>query len=237
MRPARIAVKTEIPLARGLGSSGAAIIAGLSAFEVLAGVRLSPDKLLSYATEIEGHSDNIAAALLGSFVVSCVSVSGSGPPEVLAAVIPWPEAVRAVTVVPDFRVRTEHARGVLPAMVPLADAVFNVQRTSLMVATIATGRLDLLREAMRDRLHHAYRAALAPGLAEVLGLDRGELAHIPGFLGLALSGSGPTVIALATGDFDRIAGVITKEFESKGITCGSRVLAIDRTGRAVEGEI
>jgi len=155
----------------------------------------------------------------------------------MAAVIPWAEAVRAVTVIPDFRVRTEHARGVLPATVPLADAVFNVQRTSLVTAAIATGRLELLREAMRDRLHQAYRAALAPGLAEVLDLDRGELARIPGFLGLALSGSGPTVIALASGDFDQIASVIIRQFESRKIACTTCILAVDTKGRRVESEI
>jgi homoserine kinase len=232
LRPRRITVSNEIPLARGLGSSGAAIIAGLSAFELIAGVRLSRDKLLRYATEIEGHSDNVAAALLGSFVVSCVSERA----EVLAAVIPWPEEIRAVAVIPGFPVRTEHARRVLPAAVPLSDAVFNVQRSSLLAAAIAGNRPELLREAMRDRLHQAYRAPLMRGLREVLELDAGELSRIPGYLGMALSGSGPTVIALASDNFGRIADVIVREFESRGAVCDHRVLPVDAKGRAVEGE-
>ncbi|HWX39689.1 MAG TPA: homoserine kinase [Blastocatellia bacterium] len=232
LRPTRIKVRNEIPLARGLGSSGAAIIAGLSAFELIAGVRLSRDKLLRYATEIEGHSDNVAAALLGSFVVSCVSEQA----EVLAAAIPWPDAVRAVAVIPDYRVRTEDARRVLPTAVPLDAAVFNVQRTSLFTAAIASGRLELLREAMRDRLHQAYRAPLAPGLREVLDLDAGELGSIPGHLGIALSGSGPTVVALATGNFASIANVVMREFESCGTASAYRVLSVDTRGRTVEAE-
>src|SRR5262249_58176823 len=100
LRPARITVTNEIPLARGLGSSGAAIIAGLTAFELIAGVQLGRDKLLRYATEIEGHSDNVAAALLGSFVVSCVSEQA----EVLAAVISWPQEGRGGAVVSPFPV-------------------------------------------------------------------------------------------------------------------------------------
>jgi homoserine kinase len=235
LRPARITVRNEIPLARGLGSSGAAIIAGLSAFELIAEVRLSRDKLLRYATEIEGHSDNVAAALLGSFVVSCVSEQA----EVLAAAIPWPKEVRAVAVIPDYRVRTEDARRVLPTAVPLHAAVFNVQRTSLFTAAVVSGRLELLREAMRDRLHQAYRAPLAPGLREVLdldGVDGGELGSIPGYLGIALSGSGPSVIALATGNFASIANVVMREFESYGTTSDYRVLSVDTRGRTVEAE-
>jgi homoserine kinase len=232
LRPARITVRNEIPLARGLGSSGAAIIAGLSAFELIAGVQLGRDKLLRYATEIEGHSDNVAAALLGSFVVSCVSEQA----EVLAAAIPWPDEVRAVAVIPDYRVRTEDARRVLPTAVSLDAAVFNVQRTSLFTAAIASGRLELLREAMRDRLHQAYRAPLAPGLREVLDLDGGELSSIPGYLGIALSGSGPTVVALATGNFASIANVVMREFESYGTASDYRVLSVDTRGRTVEAE-
>jgi homoserine kinase len=225
LSPARLMVKNQIPLARGLGSSGAAIIAGLSAFEVITGVKLSTEKLLAYAAEIEGHSDNVAAALLGSFAVSCITKTG----EVLAARIDWPDEVRAVVVIPDFKVHTEQARAILPEFVSRDDAVFNIQRASLMVAAMATGSYDLMREAMRDRLHQPYRAALVPGLEEVLGLER-----MPGLLGVALSGSGPTVVALATDNFDRIAGAITEQFKSHGVECSSRVLAVEKRGRMIE---
>ncbi|HKV42576.1 MAG TPA: homoserine kinase, partial [Blastocatellia bacterium] len=195
LRPVRVYVKNEIPLARGLGSSGAAIIAGLSLFEAITDSSLGPDKLLSYATEIEGHGDNVTAALLGSFVVSCVSNDGT----VMCERLSWPEELRAIAVIPDFKVRTEEARAVVPDLIPRKDAVSNIQRSSLMVAAVAGRRFDVMREAMRDCLHQPYRAPLVPGLAEVLELADGRLADTPGFVGLALSGSGPTVLALATG--------------------------------------
>jgi len=230
LKPARILVENDIPLARGLGSSGAAIIAGISVFEAVSGVRLESDKVLAYATRIEGHSDNVSAALLGSFVVSCVTADGG----VLAESIDWPERVHAVVVVPDFKVRTEQARAVLPDDIPYRDAAFNIQRSSLMVAAVASGRLELIREAIRDRLHQPYRASLVPGLARILEIADGELDSSPGFLGLALSGSGPTVVALATSDFDCIAGTISAGFNEHGIDSRHLVLPIDAQGRVIE---
>jgi len=230
LRPARILVQNDIPLARGLGSSGAAIIAGLSVFEAVSGIFLPPGKLLAYATQIEGHSDNVSAALLGSFVVSCLTADGG----VVAQRLEWPDTIRAVVVIPDLKVRTEQARAVLPDQVAYRDVVFNIQRSSLMVAAIGSGRLDSMREAMRDRLHQPYRAELVPGLARILEMDGQELICAPGYLGIALSGSGPTVIALATGDFDRIAGLIESGFRETGVECRHIILPIDVDGRVVE---
>jgi homoserine kinase len=230
LKPARILVQNDIPLARGLGSSGAAIIAGISVFEVVSGVALPPDKVLAYATQIEGHSDNISAALLGSFVVSCITAEGS----TVAQRLEWPEQIRAVVVIPDLKVRTEQARAVLPDAISYRDAVFNIQRSSLMVGAIATGRLDVIREAMRDRLHQPYRQQLVPGLERILELDADELPTRSGYLGIALSGSGPTVVALATSDFDWIAGAVKERFLENGIDSKHLVLPIDGRGRIVE---
>jgi homoserine kinase len=230
LRPARILVQNDIPLARGLGSSGAAIIAGISVFEVISGVCLPSDKILAYATQIEGHSDNISAALLGSFVVSCVTADGG----TVAQRLDWPDQIRAVVVIPDLKVRTEQARAVLPDMIGYRDAVFNIQRSSLIVGAVATGRLDVIREAMRDRLHQPYRRKLVPGLDRILEMDAHELPAEPGYLGVALSGSGPTVISLATSDFDRIAGAIKRGFAENGIDSRHLVLPIDAEGRIVE---
>jgi homoserine kinase len=233
LKPARIRVNNQIPLARGLGSSGAAIIAGISAFEVLTGVILQTDRILAYAAEMEGHSDNVSAALLGSFVVSSMADGG----RVLAERIEWPADIRAVVVIPDFMVRTHDARSAIPQTVPHSEAVYNIQRSSLMVAAIAAGRRDLIREAMKDRLHQQYRARLAPGLKEVLDFmekDGGPLWDAKGLLGLSLSGSGPTVLVLATGDFEAIESAISAEFVSHGIACRSEVLSIEPRGRLVE---
>jgi homoserine kinase len=226
-QPARIRVTNEIPLARGLGSSGAAIIAGLSAFEVVTGRALTKEKLLAYATEIEGHSDNVSAALLGSFVVSCVTKQG----EVLAADLTWPSDLRVVVVIPEVKVRTGDARAVLPETVSRQDAVFNIQRSSLMVAALAGGRYSLIGEAIRDRLHQPYRATLIPGLMQVL--DMNGACDIPGLKGIALSGSGPTVVAFATADFDETAATVGRIFNEQGIKTSARVLDVDTNGRMV----
>lgn len=229
LRPARIRVKNEIPLARGLGSSAAAIIAGLSAFEVITGNRLPTARLLSYASEIEGHGDNVAAALLGSFAVTCITDDG----DVYAETFSWPEQIRAVVVIPDFKVRTEQARAVLPDSVSRADAVFNIQRASLMVAAVATGRFHLIAEATRDRLHQQYRSQLAPGVEEALSLARDGEMRSAGLLGVTLSGSGPAVVAFATGEFDRIGEALARPFHVRDIRAATLVLPIDNQGRVV----
>lgn len=222
LKPARLQVTNEIPLARGLGSSAAAIIAGFSAFEVTNGVTLSEQKILDYATAMEHHSDNVAAALLGSFVVSCVTDEGI----VIAARVPFPEDLRAVVVIPNFKVRTEAARAVVPAAVSRQDAVFNLQRAALLVAALSERRYEIVREAMRDRLHQPYRAPLVPGLDEVLSLEK-----VPGLVGVALSGSGPTVFALASNHFEQVAKAIAACFEFRGIECESRILDVEPAGR------
>jgi homoserine kinase len=224
LKPARLQVTNEIPLARGLGSSAAAIIAGFSAFEVLTGVQLSEEKLLAYATEMEHHSDNVAAALLGSFVVSCVTDRG----KVFASRVTWPEEVRAIVTVPNFKVRTEDSRRVVPTSLSREDAVFNIQRAALFVAALVERRYDLIREAMRDRLHQPYRAPLVPGLEAILKLE-----NVKGLIGLALSGSGPTVFALATSNFEEVAKAIGACFESRGIECTSRLVEVEKAGRMI----
>jgi homoserine kinase len=218
-------VTNDIPLARGLGSSAAAILAGFSIFEAAVGILLPEQKLLDYATEMEHHSDNVAAALLGSFVISCVTDEG----RVVAARVPFPKDVRAIVVIPNFKVRTEAARAVVPATLSRQDAVFNIQRAALFVAALGERRYDLLREAMRDRLHQPYRAPLVPGLEDVLDLN-----NVPGLVGAALSGSGPTVFALATSHFEQVAKAIASCFELRGIECTSHTLAIDEGGRRIE---
>lgn len=224
LKPARLEVTNEIPLARGLGSSAAAIIAGFSAFEVVTGVELSEEKLLGYATEMEHHSDNVAAALLGSFVVSCVTETG----KVFASRVAWPKEVQAIVTVPNFKVRTEDSRRVVPVNVSREDAVFNIQRAALFVAALVERRYDLIREAMRDRLHQPFRAPLVPGLEEVLNLE-----NVEGLIGVALSGSGPTVFALATSNFEEVAKAISDCFESRGIECTSRMVEVETAGRVI----
>jgi len=201
----RIAVQNEIPVAGGLGSSAAATVAGIALGFAVTGRAISKDATLQYATEMEGHPDNVAAALLGGLVVTFTRSDGS----VVAVRKQWPKVIRLIVVTPNVKLETKKSRAVLPAMIPRADAVHNLQRSALFVAALEERRYDLLWDAMQDRLHQTARQALIPGLAEVLALPR-----VPGLLGLALSGAGPSVIALATGRYDEIGKSIARCFEA-----------------------
>jgi homoserine kinase len=181
----RITMVNRIPLSRGLGSSAAATVGGLLAGSALAGGGLSPDDALRLACELEGHPDNAAAALLGGF-----TVAGPGADGPVAVRFDAPRDLRAVLFVPDLRLSTRDMRAALPASVPLADAVQNLQRVGLGVAGLAAGRTDALRHLTVDRLHEQYRAAAYPALPQLVGAVRDA-----GALGACLSGAGSTVIA------------------------------------------
>lgn len=220
----RLAVCNEIPLASGLGSSGAAIVAGAVLCPALCGRDVSIDALLRHVTAFEGHADNVAAALLGGWVVNCMTPDG----DVRAIKRSWTTDIKFVVVTPRLPLSTERARAVLPRVVTLADAVHNLQRASLFNAAIETRRYDLLDEAMRDRLHQPYRRTLAPGLSAAL-----DTKPQPGLLGIALSGAGASVVALAQDDFDRIGASIRREFNAHGVEADVRVLEADEAGARV----
>ncbi|OXM15371.1 homoserine kinase [Paenibacillus herberti] len=186
---------SEIPLARGLGSSASAIVGALVAANELAGCPLDREGLLQLATRLEGHPDNVGASLFGGLIVAAWDGSRAD----LIRLEP-PEQLQAIVAIPRFQLETEKARHALPTELPMADAVFNIGRTSLLVAALASGRLDLISRAMQDRLHQPYRAPLIPGMAEVLA---GAADH--GALGAALSGAGPTLLAVVEKDSPRLA--------------------------------
>lgn len=189
----RVSMHNRIPLTRGLGSSAAATVGGLVAGNALSGDTLSPGELVRLATEIEGHPDNAAAALLGGFVVSA-AVDGA----VESIRFDVPRDLRCVAFIPDLRLPTEAMRRALPETVPLADAVANLGRVAIGVAGIAGHRVDLIRVLTVDRLHEPYRAAVYPQLPRLV-----EAAREAGALGACLSGAGSTVIAFT----DRVGAI------------------------------
>ena len=183
----RIEMDNEIPLARGLGSSAAAAVAGLLVAEALSGEELGPETLLRLATEIEGHPDNAAAALMGGFVV--VGRSTDGQPR--ATRFDPPGVLEAALFIPSLGLRTSEMRAALPETVTHADAAHNLGRVAMVVAALAGDRLELLSAMSEDRLHERYRAAHFTQLPELVAA-----AMSAGALGAALSGAGSTVIAL-----------------------------------------
>lgn len=228
----RLLVNSQIPLARGLGSSSAAIIAGLSVYEILAGDRLTDDELFSYALRFEDHGDNLAPSLMGGLVVACVT-ERTGEARSLATVRrPWPEDVKIVLCIPEFEMDTTRMRGVLPREVSLTDAVFNIQRAALLQALISERRFDLFSEALRDRLHQPHRVPHGPGLGEVLRLNEQTRDH-PGLLGVAMSGAGSTMIAFATERFSEIAAEMRQRLAASNVNSRTIEVEVDNRGRVI----
>jgi homoserine kinase len=217
----RLAVTNEIPVAGGLGSSAAATVAGIALGFAVTNRPIPKETALRYATEMEGHPDNVAAALFGGLVVTFTRSDGS----VAAVRKHWPKVIRLVVVTPNIKLETKKSRAALPVMVPRADAVFNLQRSALFIAALEDRRYDLLWDAMQDRLHQNARQSLIPGLAEILALPR-----MPGVLGIALSGAGPSAIALVTGRYDEIGKAMARCFEKHSLAPTIQVLEAAQEG-------
>ncbi len=221
--------ENDIPPARGLGGSAAALVGGAVAANDLLGRALAAPDLLNLVCELDGHPDNAAPALLGGLVI------GTLTPEGISAVRLEPKNLKAVVAVPDFAVSTTAARHALPDSVPHKDASFNVGRAGLLLGALATGEYDLLRVAMQDRLHQPYRSHLIPGLEDVI-----EAACSSGAYGACLSGSGPTVLAFAPEtSAHKIAAAMRAAFEGRGVDAKAWALDVDLSGARVEppGEI
>lgn len=210
----KIYLENQIPMMSGLGSSAAAIIGGLVAANALVGNPFSEREILQMAVEIEGHPDNVAAALLGGVVM----VTKDEESYIYSRLIPK-EGLRITAVIPDFSISTTEARSVLPEKVPLQDAVYNLGRIALLLTALREGEWDLLRVALHDRLHQPYRSQLVPGFTEII-----ENALENGAYGAFLSGAGPTVVAFSPPDCD-VGGVIAEVFRSNKIR--SRVLQLE----------
>ncbi|MEC0093132.1 homoserine kinase [Paenibacillus macquariensis] len=181
-----ISMYSDIPLTRGLGSSASAIIGGMVAANALIGSPLSKDKLFDMASRLEGHPDNVGASLFGGIITAV----WDGIHADYIRMEPHTN-LEVLVVIPEFQLSTSDARKVLPDQISREDAVYNISRSSLLVAALSQGRFDLIGRAMSDRLHQPYRASLVPGMSRIL-----EEAPNRGALGVALSGAGPTLLAL-----------------------------------------
>lgn len=177
-------VKSDIPLTRGMGSSAAAIVAGLIAADHMFELALDRDELLRRATELEGHPDNVAAALCGGFVMC----TGEGP-DLVATRIDPPEGLEGVLVIPHDPVPTSEARAAIPELVPIADAIANTASAAHLALGLARADYDLIRLGLADRVHQDRRAYLFPRSMEILR-EAGEL----GAIGATVSGAGPTIL-------------------------------------------
>jgi homoserine kinase len=221
--PLAISVDNPIPLGRGLGGSAAGAALGLAIGAALRDPEPTIEELTRTVTVLEGHPDNGVPAIVGGVVVAV-----SEGEDVVYARFDGPPGMRAQVVVPDFSMPTREARAILPDAYPRRDAVYNVGHAALLAAAFAGGQIDLLRTAMRDRLHQPYRASFVPGLPEMLALETPEL------LGVALSGAGPSVIALTRAGCDageRMQAIFAKH----GVASRVLDLAISAGGIVREG--
>lgn len=222
--PVQIDIELGVPLARGLGSSATAIVGGLVGANQLAGEPLDTVEVMKLAIAMEGHPDNVVPALLGGCRVAATS------DEVLKTWdicdIPWHNDIIPVVVIPDFELSTQQARSVLPTAVSRADAIFNMAHLGLLLRGLETGRGDWLRTALQDKLHQPYRQALIPGYDAV-----NSAAVTAGAYGMAISGAGPTLIALTdTAQASAVAVAMVEAWKSQGITARENILQLDSQG-------
>ena len=217
---AAIQCVNRIPTARGLGSSAAAWVGGLVAANAILGSPLDRAAVLALACRAEGHPDNVAAALLGGLTVSCVSGD-----RVSAVSLPVPADLGWVVLVPGIESATREARALLPDTVTRADAVFNLQRMGLLLAALASGRVDVLGVAMEDRLHQPQRQALFPWMEAVrrAALDAGAL-------GCVLSGAGPSLLAAVRGAAQPVARAMEGALSLAGVAGRALLLPVDTGG-------
>lgn len=197
----------NIPMARGLGSSSACIIAGLVGANTIMGNPLGLDDLVNLSAQIEGHPDNTAPALLGGIVTAVFD----------GQVVHWVKqevftTLKFVVVVPDFELKTEQARACLPEQISHKDAVYNLSRAALFSASLLTGKYENLRTAVHDRLHQPYRMELIPH-----GRDVFDTAYSLGAYAAYLSGAGPSLMAIVDADNEYFCGKLKFALEKMGL--------------------
>jgi len=226
-------LKNRIPLASGLGSSAAARIGGLVSANRLCGERLSREEILNLAAEMEGHADNVSAAMVGGLVVCCISSpKGRKGREIEIVKFNPSENLSCVVCIPDFQIMTSEAREILPRTVKFEQAVFTSSRVAMLLSALIKGRYELLRMAMEDRLHQPYRKRLVKGMEGVFGE-----ALRAGALGVSLSGAGPSILAFIPSSSPRLAERVGKAmregFRKNRIESKYLVLDIDREGTKI----
>ncbi len=187
----KITIKTQIPVSRGLGSSASVIVGGLIAANELLGRPADEKVLMSIATEIEGHPDNVTPALIGGITLASWEDDGS----VIYRKLPWNDEWKLMVCVPDYELNTEISRSVLPKEVPLKDAVYNLKKSAMFIDALYNKDEELLKSSLNDRLHQPYREKIVPGLVEI----KNNLKHVNGVIGTVLCGAGPSILIVYNG--------------------------------------
>ena len=221
----KIKARNQIPVTRGLGSSASAIIGGIMGAARLCKIELSYQEMLNLALSLEGHMDNIVPALIGGLTIAYKMEQE----EIKWVKIKPPVDLLVILAIPDFSLSTEEMRRVLPDKASLADAVFNLSRSALLVNALQNSNWEVLAEAMEDKLHQPFRAPFIPGIEEMFSQIKRT-----GLAGVALSGSGPTVVSLTKrGSEELISKIMKNTFLKEGINCRILVLEADLEGTKI----
>lgn len=219
----KIVQNSSIPMTRGLGSSSACIIGGMLAANIISGRKLCYSEILNLAAQMEGHPDNVSPALYGGF---CTSVFDGE--KVFTQSLKINPRIKFAVMVPDFYVTTRASRGVLPEVVPIKDAAFNIAHASLFQSALISGKTELLREAVRDRLHQQYRKTYIDGFDEIF-----DKTYENGSKATYLSGSGPTIISILDDNYYEFNEKMRQFFKENSHKWNCRVLSVDNVGTVV----
>lgn len=222
----KINIQTGIPIARGLGSSSSIVVGGLLAANKLLGNPADETALLAIATEVEGHPDNVAPAILGGTVLATQENDGT----LSYCKLNWPEEWDITVCIPDFELSTEIARSILPKEVPMQDAIFNAKHLAMLIQAINTKDAKLMKVALKDKLHQPYREKLVPGMKEIMDAFK----HDDEVVGCVLSGAGPSMLVISyKADIDRIKSTVKEIWENQNIKSDIRTLKVEEQGAIV----
>ena len=225
----KITVQSQIPIARGLGSSASVIVGGLLAANELLGKPADEVALLSIAAEVEGHPDNVTPSIVGGLVLTSLEDDGS----VVYRKLDWPEEWQITVCIPDYELSTEISRSVLPKEVPMHDAVFNAKRLAMFIQAVNTKDANLMKMALHDRLHQPYRMKLVPGLDKIME----NLKHEENVLGCVLSGAGPAIVVISEkNNLDRIKSIIKDTWEDMNVKVNIMTLPVETQGAQIINE-
>lgn len=226
----KITISTDIPIARGLGSSASVIVGVLIAANELLGAPADEAALLSIATEVEGHPDNVAPAILGGLVL----VSREDDDSIVYSKMIWPKDWSLVMCIPDYELSTDISRSVIPECIPIQDVEFNLRRVAMFVQAVNTRDENLMKNALLDKIHQPYREKFIPGFSEI----RESLKYEQNVLGCVLSGAGPSVLVIANDNkVDNIRQKVSEIWGRLNINSSIEIMSVEERGAYIVDDL
>ncbi len=222
----KITIKTNIPVTRGLGSSASVIVGGLLAANKLLGNPADEAVLLSIASEVEGHPDNVTPAMFGGFCISSLESDGS----VIYSKLDWPLDWKITVLIPDYELDTIIARSVLPENISISDAAFNVRKCAMLIDAVYKKDAELMKKSLKDRIHQPYREKLIKGFRELNEFfeDKEDI------IGCVVSGAGPAILVISQNDgFEKVKDDVNIILNDLNVNCDIKTLSIENEGSKI----